>query len=339
MSQSKPIRWVALGLSGIILVVLGVLFLKYNDKKEILSPLPEKIRVAAYHGDASALIWLAQEKGLFKHVGLNIDITPFSAGKLAADALSAGDVDLATCAEYVVVKKSFNEPNLRILGSIATATTNWIIGRKERGIASVKDLRGKKVGLTKGSTAEYFLGRVLTAYHMNFDDIELVDLAPPDIVESITRGDTDAAITWHPYVHHIQEQLGNNGISFDGQEGQNFYFILISNQTWLSQHPEHAERFMRALYRTERWLNENLQEGKTRIANLFNLDRALLEKVWSLQRLHLSFPQGLIVAMDAEKRWVIKKGIVRQENVPDFTHFIWPQPLEKVNRKSVTVIQ
>ena len=322
----------------VVLTISSILIVGCGDSPKF-NPLDEKIVIGADTGDTAALIWIAQEKGFFEKVGLNVEIKPYSAGKLAADALTAGEVDIATCAEFVVVKKSFDEPDLRILGSIAASENTWVVGRKDRGIELPEDIKGKRIGVTIGSTGEYFLGRFLGAHDLSLEDIKPVDLPPPQIVEQMINGTIDAAITWHPNIHTIEKTLGDNVVSYKGQEEQAFYFILLSVKSWVDDHPIHAERLMNALIMAEQWMNDSQQQVKSFVARMMNLDLDYADKSLQMYRWKLNFPQALLVAMDAEKRWAIKRGIVRTDEQPDFTDFIAPEALEKVRKDSVTVIR
>jgi NitT/TauT family transport system substrate-binding protein len=301
--------------------------------------LTGRVVIGAYEGDTAALVWIAQERGFFKQVGLDVDIKPYSAGKLAADALSRDEVDLATSAEFVFVKKSFEEKNLRVLGSIATASINWLVANSDKGITQPTDLKGKRVGVTLGSTGEFFLGRILSTNNLSFEDISVVDLPPPMLVTAMTQGDIDAALTWQPNIYHIQKQLGSRAAVFEGQEGQDFYFILMAKNTWVDNHPEHAEQLMRALNMAELWLIENPDAGRQMVMDRFKLGADYLKNIWPHQQHRLSFPQALMIALDAEKRWLLDTKLVESDFSPDFLDYIHPAALAEVKSSVVTVVK
>ncbi len=61
----------------------------------------------------------------------------------------------------MLVGNSFDNPDLKILGTVAILNINGLISRKDRGINSPKDLVGKKVGVTIKSTGEFNLDVML----------------------------------------------------------------------------------------------------------------------------------------------------------------------------------
>jgi len=301
--------------------------------------LEGKIRLGAYAGGEAALAWIAKEKKYFEQVGLDVEVVPFSAGKLAADALSGDEVDVITCADFVFVKKSFHEDDLRILGAIAASEALWLTARRDQGILSPTDLTGKRIGVTLGSSAEYYLGRFLSAHGLKFSDIAIVDLPPKKIVDSMLDRSIDAAFTWNPNVYHIQQQLKEDIISFEGQGGQSFYFVLLTREGWLQAHREHAKRFMQALMLAEEWVADHAGEATRLLSDTFRVDQSYLNATWEAGRTKLFFPQALLVAMNGEKRWLIRRRLVDTRESPDLGRFLSPGLMKQVKPHAVTVIK
>ena len=300
--------------------------------------LEDKLVIAADTGEPAALVWLAQDKGFFTDFGLNVEVTPHSAGKLAVDALLGGQAQIATSSEFVVVKSSFDNPQLRILGHIASAENTHFIARKSAGISKASDVKGKRVGVTVGSTGEYFLGRFLGALGLSISDVEIVNLAPPRIVEQMISGEIDASITWHPNVYRIEQGLGDDALSYQAQQDQPFYFVLTTTAEYLQSHEQHFERYFRALVKAQEWVAQNPAELKTYITQKMDLDPAYADLSVEMFHWRVDFSQALLVAMDAEKRWALEIGVVTSDNPPDFADQIAPTAVEKVVGR-VSVIQ
>lgn len=306
------------------------------------TPAPKlegKIRLGAYSGGEAALVWIAKEKQYFEQVGLDVEVVPFSAGKLAADALSKGDVDMVTCADFVFVKRSFLEKDLRILGAIAASKTLWMTAHRDKGILVPGDLKGKRIGVTMDSSGEYFLGRFLASHALELHDVNTVDLTPPKIVASMLDQSIDAAFTWNPNIYHIQKKLNDSVISFEGQGGQNLYFVLLTKDGWLQAHHEHSERLIQALELAEKWIGNHTEEATQLLSELFQVDRSYLDATWEPQRVRIFFPQALLVAMNGEKRWLVRRRLVDSDISPNLSEFLSLDPMEKVKPHAVTVIK
>jgi len=324
-AASKPSRWICL-----ILTVLTTLALVGCSDEPEYPMLEEKLVIAADTGEPAALVWLAQDKGFFADFGLDVEVTPHSAGKLAVDALLDNRAQIATSSEFVVVKSSFDNPQLRILGHIASAENTHFTARKSAGITGPTDVKGKRLGVTVGSTGEYFLGRFLEAQGLSIEDVEIVNLAPPKIVEQMLAAEIDASITWHPNVYRIEQGLGDDALSFPAQQDQPFYFVLTTTADYLKSHEQHLDRYFRALLKAQEWIVQNPAELKAYITQKMDLDPAYADLSVEMFHWRVDFSQALLVAMDAEKRWAMEIGVVASENPPDFTDQIAPDAVEKV---------
>jgi NitT/TauT family transport system substrate-binding protein len=121
----------------------------------------ETVRIGAATQPVAGLVYIADEKGFFKQRGVNAVIRTYDAGVPTVNALLAGEVDVATAAEFVMVQKSFDKDSLRAFAQIANTNATELVARKDRGIEKLSDLKGKKIGLLRGSSSEFFLGGYL----------------------------------------------------------------------------------------------------------------------------------------------------------------------------------
>jgi len=295
--------------------------------------------LAAYAGDTGSLVYIAEEQGYFTQNGLEVTIKDYEAGKLACDALLAGEVDICTATESVFVSNSFNNPDLRTFGTIALAQITELVARKDRGISKVKDIKNKKIGVTRKSAGEYFLGSFLTFNSLSFDDVTIVDLAPSEIVDAIVAGEIDAGLTWDPNIYNIKEKLGYNVISWPGQSGQDFYFLLISKENWIKNNPKTTERFLKALLQAEQYLKDNPDKAKEFIRNKFGLAKDYIEYGWLKHNFIIKLPQALILAMEDQARWRIENELTDAKQIPNYLDYIYLEALEAVKPEAVTIIK
>lgn len=296
----------------------------------------DTLRLGAYEGDVGALAWIAQEQGLYGKVGLDVDLKGYVSGKEAADALRAGQVDVAVASEFVVASRSFSEPDLRVMGSIAFYRNKGVVARRDRGIASPADLRGKRIGVTSPSGAEYSLTVFLALHGLTVQDVTPVNLAPQEIVAALGKGDLDAAITWDPHVRAIEQALGANGISFQGG-GLDSYLLLVTRQDVVMAHDKATARLLRALVLAEDWLHAHPEAAQAYIAARFKVDPAYVESMWGRTQFSVSLPQELLSAMDSEARWLDLQDGAR-DSIPNYSLFIRPDELLAVKPSAVTLL-
>ncbi len=100
----------------------------------------------------------------------------------------AGEVDVADTVDFVITGLGLEGIDIKVLASIDTAIIDYIIARRDRGISSLSDLKDKKIGIKRGSSAEYYLGRTLILNGLSLEDVELVAVHPPRYARSYYAG-------------------------------------------------------------------------------------------------------------------------------------------------------
>ncbi len=336
-------RLLVSGAAIAVLVVAGVVatesFLRGVDRERRTETDLDPVTIGAYAGDTAALVWIADEQGFFTDAGLRATIEPFEAGKLAADALSANAVDVTTSADFVLVKKSFAEPDLRVLASVSRADVNKVIARKDRGVETPRDLKGKRIAVTTGSVAEFFLGNFLVFNGLTLDDVTIEDRIPSQLVDAVGGGSVDAGITWEPNVSRIRKRLGGNASVFPGQSGQSFYFVLLAKQGWLDRHDRTAQRLLSALVEAERFVSQRPEELQSLLEKKFGYSKNRIARSLEDHTFLLELPQSILPTFEDQARWMIDNRLVRREKAPNFLEFIHFDALAEVKPDAVTVVR
>lgn len=320
----------------VVIVGIGIYWLVQRGSEKYTGPV-EKVRVAA--GKSAVLVYIAKEQEFFQKNGLDVEIKDYQAGKLATDALLAGDADLSTAAQSVLANHGFERDDLRALVAIAAYQIKELVARKDRGIFKISDLKGKKVGVTKKSAGEFALGKFLIFNELSLKDVELVNLKPLEIVEAVINGEIDAALTWDPYVYNIKQILGDVVVSWPGDSGEDTTFLLLTKEEWLRAHPLTAERFLTALLEAEKYVKENSDKTQQFLKQRFDYEALYLQLVWPKYKFTVSLPQTLIVTMEGEARWRIKNNLTDAKEVPNYLNYIYLDALESVKPEAVTIIR
>jgi ABC-type nitrate/sulfonate/bicarbonate transport system substrate-binding protein len=294
--------------------------------------------LAAYEGDTGLLPYIAQEQGFFENNGLDVEIKNYDSGKLAADALIAGDADISTSADAVLVSNSFEHEDLRVMGTVAIANVVGLIARKDRGINEPTDLAGKKIGVTRGSNGEFSLGVFLILNGLTLEDIEIVDLKPNEIVGALVSGEIDAGFTWEPNLYNAEIQLEDNALIIK-ENIPEFYFVLLSKKVWIDSNPEVAKRFVKALVQAESYVSLNKEEAKQFMKNKFAYEQSYADLAWEEHEFVVELSQSLLLKFEDVAIWRIENKLTEATEVPNYLDYIYTDALEEVNPKKVTILK
>ena len=330
-------------MAALVLVVGGIslflLWLWSEENRQLsskTSPIP--VSVAAYAGDTGALIYLAAELGLYQANGLDVSIQDYEAGKLAADALLAGQADLCTSADFVFVKESLTQPSLRIVSTVAAAQVNFLVGRQDMGVNTPKDLADRDIGVTLGSAGEFFLENFLFLHGLSPNSVRMVDQRPSEIVQALISGTLAAGFTWEPNVYRMSQALGQTLKTWPGQSGQDMYFVLLSTSQWLQAHPQAAERLVRALHQTVQHLKDTSDMLPQLLHERFDYESGYIQRGLKANTYEVELSKALLIALEDQARWVLGKERSVDKEIPNYLDMISFSPLEAVSPQDVSII-
>lgn len=295
----------------------------------------EKITFAVATQPISAPVYVAHAKGFFEHEGLDVSLQSFWTGKDALASVLKGTAQFGTVAETPIMFAGLKGDKFLVVATIADSNNyQKIVARKDRGMAGPQDMIGKRVGVSTGTTAEYFLDALLTYYRIPKDRIHIVPMKPEDLSDALAKGDIDAAVAWPPHLAKQQQMLGANAATIENEHIYTIYWNLVTGQEFAKAHPETVKKLLRALVRAERYMADN--PGVVRAL--------VVEKTgavaFSLEDYHfdLQLTQSLLTALESQARWAIRKKLVANTEVPNFLPLIYTGGMEAVAPGSVTLI-
>jgi ABC-type nitrate/sulfonate/bicarbonate transport system substrate-binding protein len=327
----------------IILTALFVLSVAINlSSCRNSETYPEKklsITIGTAPLESSALIYIAESRGFFADQGLAVTIKEYETGAASLNGLLKKETDIAVPAEYALVGKALQKERARAIASIAKAQYFYLIGRKDRGIQKVADLKGKKIGVVKKTIAEFYLGRFIELSGLDSRQITPVNIDIAESSDLMMGSEIDAIISRPPYITAIENRLGMNAVSWPAQNDQALYAVLVADENWISENPETVNRLLKSLLQAEKYLILEPDAAKAIVQKRLNFDDAYMAAVWSRNQFALSLEQALIVVMEDQARWMIKNNLSNETTIPEILNYIRPEGLEAVKPGSVNIIK
>jgi NitT/TauT family transport system substrate-binding protein len=161
-------------------------------------PAKRELRIAINAWPGYELIYLAQEKGFFRENGVNVRLVEFGSLSDARRAYETGKVDgLATTVVEVLMARDATPRDLQIVRVFdASNGADVIVARSN--IASMAELRGKRIGVELASLGIYVLTRALELEQMTLADVRVVSQDQKTMREELINGELDAVVTYPP---------------------------------------------------------------------------------------------------------------------------------------------
>lgn len=154
-------------------------------------------------------------------------------------------------------------------------------------IHTVRDLRGKRVAIPNRFSNQYLLLRkALAAEGMSIEDIEMLEMAPPDMPAALYAKAVDAITSGEPFM--AQTELDGYGrVLYQAKEiWPNFIScVLVVSQKTIDEHPEWVQQLVNGIARSGLWLQEGMDHrmgaAQAVATRYYNQDPRLLRFVLS----------------------------------------------------------
>ncbi|MBW8185653.1 ABC transporter substrate-binding protein [Shewanella nanhaiensis] len=166
-------------------------------------PVTKTITIAINPWPGYELLYLAENKGFFKQVGLDIKLSQTATLSDAQRAYISGRVDgfASTIVEAVQAQEFGGDPLKIVLLADYSNGGDLIVSHED--FKTLKQLEGRKVGCEVSSLGIYILARALAVYDMSLDDVEIVNMEQGNALQALNSNQIDAMVTYPPYSFEI----------------------------------------------------------------------------------------------------------------------------------------
>jgi sulfonate transport system substrate-binding protein len=208
-----------------------------------------------------------------KSRGITVKWVEFQFGPPILEAINTGNVDFGYTGDAPPIFAQAARANLLYVAAVPSAGLNQgIVVPADSPIKTLADLKGKKVGFAKGSSAHNTTVAALEKAGLAYTDITPVTLGPADAVAAFAGGNIDAWSIWDPYL-----ALAENGkvrviaFSKDVQESNSFF---LANKDFTSKHADIVALLNQTFNEEGKWAAEHRAEVATSLREATGVDQA-----------------------------------------------------------------
>ncbi len=236
----------------------------------------------AYHPHLVGLgaILAAEKQGYFKQENLEVKMVKFTAGPPEIAAMIAGDIDLG----YLGVGAHVFGPmgQCVMLTMDCTDLSSEIMVTKKSGIKSIKDLAGKTIGITKGTTSELFLSLALKRAKINPLKVNIVNMDAAGKVAAFMTNKVDGISIESPYTDQIRKSNPENTITI--QTSKDFLPKAVFPNSWVTtprflENPKNQEatvRFLKCLLKGQQYRINHMDETVGMVADYLSQPKEII---------------------------------------------------------------
>jgi sulfonate transport system substrate-binding protein len=153
-----------------------------------------------------------------------------------------------------------------------------ILVRKEAGIASAKDLKGKKIAVPQGTAPAQGLNQVLKEAGLARDSVMRVNANYGNMGQMLIAGSVDAMAGLEPFLTLTAEKMeGKASILMRlGKYVQGGGLFLISDK-WAAANPTKVTDAVAALWEAQQWVRQNQKEAAEIEAGFLKVEPRIVE--------------------------------------------------------------
>jgi len=286
-----------------------------------------KMTIATGVDPVFSAYYVAQQEGLFKKHELDVRINTGPSGSAMVAFLVNGQIESAFGSEIAGVANHNLDPNVVVVAQ-ATRLVRWIavVGRN---VDTLDQLKGKKVGIARGSGGEVFWLAMIDKLKLNPADYTVVNVEAPEMVAALERGNIDAYVVWEPWVTRGLVAIKNTKV-LRTQEGileQGVYVYM--NRGWIQKNPAPAEAFIRALADATDLINRDRKRAAKDVSDfLKNLDPAMVEQLMAKLTFEMELSDFTVNLFRLAEAQLKAQGKLAKPL--DWSGFIYPELMRKV---------
>jgi sulfonate transport system substrate-binding protein len=161
----------------------------------------------------------------------------------ALEFLNAGSIDLGSTAGSAALVAKINGNPIKSIYVYSRPEWTALVTRKDSGIKSVADLKGKSVAVTRGTDPHIFLVRALAEAKLTDKDVRFVLLQHADGRTALTRGDVQAWAGLDPMM--ASAELDDGAVLFHRKPEANTWGILNVREAFAKEHPDAVARVLK----------------------------------------------------------------------------------------------
>ena len=213
------------------------------------------LRVGDQTGTGAKVLLTAA--GLINKLPFKVDWSFFPSGPPILEAISSGSLDIGGVGDAPPVFAAAAGDQIAVVGALrGNPLGAAVVVPKGSPITSVAQLKGKKIAVAEGSSADFHILAVLKKASLTPKDVSLDYLQPTDALPAFTAGHVDAWDIWSPYIEEAT-MLDGARVLVNGSSIGNTYAFEVASRSALADPAKAAaiKDYIKLINQAHAWAN------------------------------------------------------------------------------------
>ncbi len=244
-----------------------------------------KLGYVPYADDAPA--FLAQENGIFRKHGLNVEFAPAANPTAVVAAMLSGQQQFGFVTDPVLINVNTTGTPLKCVSPVVgrqpsdpARDTTTLVAAKGSGISRVADLAGKKVAMVQLNSLNSLGVQALAAKAgIDYKSVQLIQIPFPQMPAALNQGRVQAAVIVAPFVQTAIDQ-GATVITHPNQQlfagGTTVCFAALDR--YIRDHEAEVTAFNAAMREAILYTKDHESEAKATLVKHMDLTPEVAQK-------------------------------------------------------------
>jgi sulfonate transport system substrate-binding protein len=192
----------------------------------------------------------------FKNDGIKITWTFLrGAGPAVNELYANGLVDFSLLGDLPSIVGRASGLKTRVLATSNVGSNSYLAVPADSNIQSVKDLRGRRVALFKGTAGQLTANKILAAHGLTEKDVRAINMDAATARAALITKDIDASFGTYEWLG-LRDQ-GAVRIVYttrDGAREATSNTLFLGSEAFLQKYPEIAQRVVKVFIETAKWV-------------------------------------------------------------------------------------
>jgi NitT/TauT family transport system substrate-binding protein len=272
------------------IVKLTVVFLTVVFSVQAEAQIPVRINWTAVTGAQSGM-FMAQQEGIFKKNGLDVELLHISSSSRGIQAILAGELAFSYMDGTNQVQANLKGANIAFVAGATNRQVFSLMAKPE--FKRITDLRGKKIGITRvGSSTHTSALFALNSAGLKQNDYQILPLVEvPNILTALLAGQVDAGVV-SPPTNSRARKAGLNELMNLAKDGPEFVSVAIgTSRTYIKANEDTVRRVVRSyaegvqIFKTNKAVAQRMMQKYLRVK-----EQDILDDAYNQFREYLEYP-------------------------------------------------
>lgn len=258
----------------------------------------------------------AQEQGFFKKYGVEADISNFAYGIDTINALLVQRTDTAMAADYALLN-SLGKGDMKIVSTLTRATeasSKTTVLLVKGGITKPEELKGKKLGVARGTVYEYVWAKFLEKLNIDEKDIKMVYYSTPDeAIVALTKGEMDAVWSGGALLEKFLKVDGIKSLGDMNQTDVKISSFQVVDAGYLKTNAQTVTHYLKAVKEGIDYIPAHKEQTAELAFRDIKLPKEGVLKDLDTQNYVLGFTKEDYQHLESMKAWLEQRGILKDK--------------------------